>query len=99
MKFAVLAFIAVSMSGCGENYKIKEALRASLIDPDSAKFGKLSVVNKNKACMTVNSKNSMGGYVGDQQAFMLKSENTWQLINITNLMNHEECIEFFSKQK
>lgn len=96
MKFAILLFVALCISGFGDNSKIKDAVRASLVDPDSAKFGKLSVVNKNKACVTVNSKNSMGGYSGNQQAFMLKSEKKWLVLNITNALNHDECIEFLS---
>lgn len=96
MKFIVIAIMAVSMSGCGEDRKIQDAVRANLIDPDSAKFGKLTLVNEKRACMTVNSKNTMGGYTGNQEAFMMKSEKKWQVINITNAMNHAECIEFLS---
>ena len=99
MKFALIVLIAISMSGCGESSKIQEAIRASLIDSDSAKFGKMSLVKNNKACMTVNSKNSMGGYTGDQQALLKKSENKWEVLDITSLFNHEQCIDFLSEYK
>ena len=49
----------------------KKAVLGSLKAPGSAKFGKFSLAGKNGECLTVNAKNSMGGYTGDQQAYLI----------------------------
>lgn len=109
MKFAVIALMALSMSGCGdksvspaqvtEEDKMQAAVRASLKDPDSAKFGKMTQVNERKACLTVNAKNALGGYTGDQQAYLMKSESKWEVFQIEGGLGHEGCIEIMSKDK
>ncbi|HOY86834.1 MAG: hypothetical protein V9G21_04380 [Methylotenera sp.] len=96
MKFAVLLLIILCMSGCGENSKITEVIRASLIDPDSAKFGKISI-NENRACVNVNSKNTLGGYTGNQIAHMQKYHNEWKVLLISDSLSYEECIEIMKK--
>jgi hypothetical protein len=70
----------------------RKAVLDSLKDPDSAKFGKFTQVNDKSACLTVNARNSMGGYAGDQQASLIKKENAWVVLNIDD-RSHEMCID------
>ena len=97
MKFAVIVLMVLSMSGCGENSKIQEAVLVSLKDPDSAKFGKLTLLNEKRACMTVNAKNTLGGYTGDQEAYLQKFQNKWEVIMFDSSLGHEQCIKIQSK--
>lgn len=76
----------------------KKAVLSNLKDPDSAKFGKFSLAGTKGACLTVNAKNSMGGYTGDQQAYLLREgEKDWLVVTIDKTLNHEKCIEVLSK--
>lgn len=60
-------------------YRLKEAIEKNLKDPDSAKWGD-RYITKNKVCVTVNSKNSFGGYVGNKSYCATKSKNSdWKL--------------------
>lgn len=78
--------------GCGgSEAEAKKAVLANLKDPDSAKFGKFTRVNEERACLTVNAKNSMGGYVGDQQAFLNKADGKWEAYFMD--VSHDWCIE------
>ena len=83
--------------GGGDEAAAKKAVLGRLKDPASAKFGKFSLAGKKGACLTVNAKNSMGGYTGDQQAYLLKEgENSWFVIDLDPRVGHESCIEFFA---
>ena len=73
--FLGIGMLAGDGSGGGRE-DAKRAVRASLKDPDSARFGdislrKVTVPGKTQqldvACGTVNAKNSFGGYVGDRR--------------------------------
>lgn len=104
MKFIVITFIVLSMSGCELNQfteegKMQEAVLGSLKDPDSAKFGKMTKANESNACLTVNAKNSMGGYTGDQQAYLIKSKNKWEVLQIDGDLGHDMCIKILSEIK
>jgi hypothetical protein len=68
-----------------------KAVLKSLKDPASAKFGKFTQV-KEKACLTINARNSYGGYTGDQQAFLIILGKEWIVLRIENI-SHESCIE------
>jgi hypothetical protein len=72
---------------------IRSALRQELIDPDSAKFGKLTMVGKDKACLTVNSKNRMGGYTGNQQAYMYTEKGKWRVALVAP-DSVEDCVAY-----
>ncbi len=49
------------------NYLIERAVKSYLNDPDSAKFSRVSFNRENGfGCGLVNSKNRMGGYVGNK---------------------------------
>ncbi len=93
------------MSGCSDNLMSKEkveegkmqaAVLASLKDPDSAKFGKMTRIKDKGACLTVNAKNALGGYTGDQQAYLMKTESKWEVFQIEGGLGHQGCIEIMS---
>jgi hypothetical protein len=93
--------IAAAITGClllaacgGSESEAKKAVLANLKDPDSAKFGKFTQVGENLACMTVNAKNSMGGYTGDKQAFLKKVDGKWAFY-FTQDMSHDMCIKMW----
>jgi hypothetical protein len=85
------------LAGCGgSEAEAKKAVLANLKDPDSAKFGKFTQVGEKLACMTVNAKNSMGGYTGDKQAFLEKVDGKWEFY-FTQDVSHDMCIEMWPK--
>ncbi|EQB17813.1 hypothetical protein [Novosphingobium lindaniclasticum] len=85
-KLALLATLTL-LSACNSNRSAAEdAVRESLKDPDSAKFGDFSFNEKTqKGCLTVNAKNEMGGYTGDQQAHVMKTEEGWVTVAIADI--------------
>lgn len=93
-KVEIIAAIAgcILLVGCGgTESEAKKAVLAILKDPDSAKFGKFTQVNEERACLTVNAKNSMGGYVGNQQAFLNRVDGKWEAYFMD--VSHDWCIE------
>lgn len=66
--------ITVGIAGCDSpafDSSIEKAVRAKLKDPDSAKFENAIVV-QTRACISVNAKNSYGGYTGATIAHLEK---------------------------
>lgn len=95
MKKIIICIVAVLVSGCGGvESDIKKAILADLKDPGSARFGSYVLVDETHACMTVNAKNSMGGYTGDQQAFMKKVEGKWNFV-LSDDVSQEWCVEMW----
>lgn len=93
-KIAPVIVVCLLLAGCGgDEAEAKKAILACLKDPDSAKFGDFTQVGDKYICMTVNSKNSMGGYTGDQQAVAMKSEDEWHCVGVNDI-SQESCIEF-----
>ena len=101
----ILSVCAFLLAACGDS-SIKNAVQGSLKDPDSAKFGSITVVTdkiKNfdgreakSACATVNAKNSMGGYAGESQALLKKvGDEEWSLVGFYD-MSHSECVDDIS---
>ena len=108
------------LSGCGpygDEAEARKVVLSILKDPDSAKFGKFDQVPAERkdrngksetsamACLTVNARNSMGGYTGDQQASLTKSNGKWQTnfvaayespmgvaLETITPMTHEQCM-------
>jgi hypothetical protein len=76
--------------------KIRQAVRQSLNDPDSAKFGTLSFASSEGACQTVNAKNRFGGYTGDQQAMVTRIKDQWFTLNISAI-SHLQCLIIMRK--
>jgi|TARA_R100000049_G_C1956050_1_gene111133 hypothetical protein len=94
--FAALALIL--MTGCSEEARVEEAAREYLIDPDSARFGKITILKTDEgegACVTANAKNRMGGYTGDQQIVLEKGEDgEWQA-KAHVAVPHDTCVNVF----
>ncbi|MCV2351993.1 hypothetical protein [Paucibacter sp. Y2R2-4] len=96
-KISLLVVVALLLSACGGvESEAKKAVLGRLKDPDSAKFGKFTQVNEKTACLTVNARNSMGGYTGDQQAHLMKFEDKWDVMTIGEV-SHDECIGIMKK--
>ncbi len=76
----------------------KKAVLDSLKDPDSAKFGKFSLVGTDRACLIVNARNSMGGYSGDQQAYLFRAGDNkgWIVATFDKNTSHDRCIAIHS---
>lgn len=90
-KANVLAAICccLMLSACGDESAAKKATLGALKDPDSAKFGAFSQEG-DSACLTVNARNSMGGYAGNQEATLEKISGIWEVIDLTDI-SHESC--------
>ena len=63
--------LAAGIAGCDylptETNKVKDAVRAVLLDPDSAKFSDIRKGHRDGVwCGLVNAKNKMGGYAGNK---------------------------------
>ena len=85
------------LSACGGvESEAKKAVLDGLKDPDSAKFGKFLLVNETHACLTVNAKNAMGGYTGDQQAFLKKDDGKWRFV-FSEEVSQKMCAEMWPK--
>ena len=85
------------LTGCGGvESEVKNAVLAGLKDPDSAKFGSFKLVDDEHACLTVNAKNSMGGYTGNQQAFVKKTNGVWKFI-FSDDVTQAGCAELWPK--
>ena len=83
---------ALLLAACGGVEKeAKMAVLDRLKDPDSAKFGEYTQADENNACLTVNARNSMGGYVGKQQASLVRKDGKWLVIDIEDI-SHERCV-------
>lgn len=91
-----LACIA-TLAGCSGRSGAEAAVRDSLKDPDSAKFGDFYYNAKTKkGCLTVNARNSMGGYTGDQQAYV-ELKKDWEVMGIGDL-TPASCKEIHADQ-
>lgn len=99
VQLVVLLLFPLVLTACsGPEGSAQRAVIASLKDPDSAKFGKFTRFGKDLACLTVNAKNSMGGYTGDQQAFLIELKDGWNVISISK-GSQEFCIDFATKDE
>lgn len=77
----------------GAKSEAKNAVLKELKDPDSAKFGEFTQPNQSVACLTVNSRNAMGGYTGDQQAIVMQDrKGRWSVLDFRD-ESHEKCID------
>jgi hypothetical protein len=94
MKKFTIILMLITLSGClnNEESAVKKAVLTGLKDPESAKFGQFKLIDDNRACITVNAKNAYGGYVGDQQALVLKKSGSWILLT-TEDISQEKCAE------
>lgn len=86
-------FTSSKISQVGNDFEseAKKAVISNLKDPDSAKFGKFTLVDNRGACLTVNARNAFGGYTGDQQATLIKTKGEWDVVAI-DALSHETCL-------
>ena len=74
---ALLPAVLVLLTACDSamlDDPMKKAVRETLKDPDSAKFGEKFVI-ESRACISFNAKNSYGGYTGATNAHLQKLSN------------------------
>lgn len=92
--------ICLALSGCDSNKNGAEAaVLEDLKDPDSARFGEFYFNDETKkGCLTVNAKNSMGGYTGDEQAFIVKEDNKWRSF-FADVADPAFCREYHADKK
>lgn len=98
-KFVAVVCGCLLLTACGgSESEARKAVLANLKDPDSAKFGKFTQMNEKSACLTVNARNSMGGYTGDQQASLIKYSDSkgWEVLGIDKY-SHETCIKIMTE--
>ena len=91
-----------------DNGRVIDETRRNLKDPDSAKFGEVVVIDIGEkdeagnsmrwACVTVNAKNSYGGYEGDQQAILTVQSDKVGFVHFRQI-SHEKCIKEFQERK
>jgi hypothetical protein len=75
-----------SLSACSGRSGTEKVVRDGLKDPDSAKFGEYYFNAKTKkGCLEVNAKNSMGGYTGNQLAYVKKTDAGWESIGTAEI--------------
>ncbi|KZC74976.1 hypothetical protein [Sphingobium yanoikuyae] len=97
--YAISAMMVATMTlcACDRNKSgAEDAVRQALKDPESGKFGAFYFNGKTKkGCLTVNAKNSMGGYTGDQQAYVQQSDEGWLTIGIADV-SQDSCRRVFA---
>lgn len=96
-KLFLLLPLVLMLVACGEESEVKKAVLATLIDPDSAKFGEFTLIGKKGACLTVNAKNRLGGYTGDSEAYLVKINDKWIVVRTDQEASHESCVQVLSK--
>lgn len=74
-----------------EKHQIIEAVKGSLIDAESARFGEIVVLPNRYACVPVNAKNRFGGYAGVQMAIAGMVEGSWHHMT-TQDVTFEKCV-------
>jgi hypothetical protein len=79
-----------------EKLRVSEAVKQSLIDPESARFGDVFVLPNKHACIATNAKNQLGGYVGFRMAIASILQGAWQPLGIYNV-TLEKCISMIAK--
>jgi len=99
MKKLTLIAALCLLAACDRNRSgAEDAVRAILKDPESARFGEFYYnASTKKACLTVNAKNSMGGYTGDQQAYVELKEGGWDAL-MTNAVPQSQCRKSYADE-
>lgn len=97
----MLAFttLALAFTACGNRSSIEDAVKSSIVDPDSAKFGELVEFEPpyggNAACIVVNTRDLNGEYTGNRINVLLKigsnSGEVWKRIFIGEPAQGSDC--------
>jgi len=74
-----------------ERVKIIISIKEGLKDPYSLKVHKITVLSHVYACVSMNAKNSYGGYIGIREAMLSKIGGEWFHL-LTEDTIHEECL-------
>lgn len=78
MRHAAVAMLLLTTAACSQRGAVERTVRENLKDPESARFGTFYHNAKLKrACLTVNAKNSMGGYTGDKEVRLFQTDDGW----------------------
>jgi len=79
-----------------ERILITQAVRRSLIDPESARFGDVFVLPNKHACVAVNAKNRFGGFTGTRMAFAGMFKGAWHPM-VVHDVTIDKCISMIVK--
>ena len=91
--------LTLALGACGQKHAAEEIVRQSLKDPDSARFGTFySNDSTKRACLTVNAKNSMGGYTGDKQVELQRDPQGWRWVS-ENELGEDNCKRLWADSK
>ncbi|MDF9775383.1 hypothetical protein [Pseudomonas baetica] len=69
--------ISVRKASQSERVQLVKSVGSALKDADSAKFAEMDVIPKKFACVSVNSKNSFGGYTGFKSMLVAYIDKSW----------------------
>jgi hypothetical protein len=96
-KIILCLTLAFTTAGCdSEQRKAEDGYRKNMLDPDSAQFRNFTLKG-DKACIEVNGKNSFGGYVGFQSAFLKRNKKgEWSGWSSGDL-DYEYCLKDLDK--
>lgn len=88
------------LAGCSEEAAVEGAVKAYLLDPDSAKIGEITIVETEdgkQACATTNAKNRFGGYTGNKQISLSYDDEAgvWEAITSWE-WSHDMCVRAIS---
>lgn len=103
MKKISILILLIFLSSCGERSSIEKAVKDSMIDPDSAKFGEfIEFVGHNgeeKVCVMVNGKNSYGGYAGETAFIAYKNDTgKWEAVQFSTSVQ-VDCSSYIEVNK
>jgi hypothetical protein len=100
MKKLTLVAALCLLAACDRNRSgAEDAVRKVMKDPDSAKFGEFYFnATTKKGCLAVNGRNAMGGYTGEQQAYVQKTDKGWENFGIAPIPI-DSCREVFADSK
>ena len=96
LKQLILLFACCALCACGsEERAARTTILDELKDPGSAQFADFTVSKQRTvSCVGVNAKNSMGGYVGEEQWYLWRrSANTPWTSFIPVKQSHAACAE------
>lgn len=97
VKISVVLVCAVILSGCEGG--LEKSIRSQLKDPESAQF-KEKITYMDWACISVNAKNSYGGYIGFKQYTMKKDYgDSWKTVSDSEYCSKETLVESEKQDK
>jgi len=95
-KFFLVLMATLALVGCGAESELKSLTKERLKDPESARFGKITVL-ENVACVTISAKNGFGGYGNTTQFAFEKEKGNWKFFYDMEL-HHDDCVRIMSRR-